>query len=287
MSNQVLNLNPKLAEKAKAADDAALEVFHNKAAKLSRFFSIKETARLMRVSTGYLRTHSEKHGITFADRDNRSRLRKRRIKKVWDYYMIHFDLRRVVKPVPPVQLGEIKINPGLELQSRNAWFSRRNVFFERCCELAELFTILEASQILGVSHRFLLNFAYNEQITFVGEPSLDVKNDFYFRAEGLAKDSTPIAVAAKALAVTPRFLVGYAKNWDLPFELPETSAVATSGEEVDSGAEASFMEDLCIDPDAIDDEADLVASAEDLTFTPTYCERAPSKTACGASYANF
>lgn len=221
MSYQVPNLNPNpsLAEKAKAAEDAALLQFDEKVVQLSKVFSIKETARLMRVSTGYLRARTNEQGVTFADRENRTPAEKRKVKKLWDHYMIHYDLRQVEAPIPPVQPGELTITPGLELKSRKAWFTRRNVFFERCCELAELFTIAEAAEILKVSHRFLKTFAYNEQVTFVGEPSLDVKNDFYVRAEKLAAEAAPIEKAAKALSVTTRFLTGYAKNWNLPFTL--------------------------------------------------------------------
>lgn len=285
MNNQVLNLDASLVEKAKAADNAALEGFHAKVVKLSQVFSIKETARLMRVSTGYLRTHSEKRGITFADRDSRTPAQKREVKKLWDYYLIHYDIRQVEAPVPPVQPGDLSISPGLELESRKQWFSARNVFFERCCELAELFTILEAAEILKVSHRFLKNFAYNEQVTFVGEPSLDVKNEFYARAEKIACATTPIEQAARALNVTTRFLTGYAKNWELPFAFPPAAAECNEGE-----VDTTFMEDLCLDDDS--DEETTIAGAEaddegSASSFPHFYDQPVRKVVGGSAYAQF
>lgn len=283
MHNQILDLNPKLADKAKAAETAALNDFHEKVVKLSETFSIKETARLLRVSTGFLRTHSVQRGVTFADRESRTPAEKRKVKKLWDHHLIHYETRQVQAPTPFVKPGDLAINPGLELKSRRAWVNGQNAFLARCFELSELFTEAEAADILKVSHRFLKTYAYNEQITFVGGPSLDVKNEFYCRAEKLAEDKAPIQAAAQTLNVTTRFLTGFAKHWQLPFTFPEP--VDSAAVDVD---DISFMEDLCIDGDGDDDlvmsEAD--SDSDSGTSTPYY-ERSTNQQAYGSSYAQF
>lgn len=283
MRNQILDLNPKLANKAKAAETAALNDFHEKVVKLSETFSIKETARLLRVSTGFLRTHSEQRGVTFADRESRTPAEKRKVKKLWDHHLIHYETRQIQAPTPFVKPGDLAINPGLELKSRRAWVNGQNAFLARCVELSELFTVAEAADILKVSHRFLKTYAYNEQITFVGGPSLDVKNEFYCRAEKLAADKSPIQSAAQALNVTTRFLTGFAKHWQLPFILPES---------VDSAAadtdDISFMEDMCLDEDGEDDLVmSEVDSDSDLANSSPYYERPAKKPAYASAYAQF
>ncbi|WP_439126334.1 MAG: hypothetical protein ACNJA3_28610 (plasmid) [Pseudomonas rhizophila] len=283
MRNQILDLNPKLADKAKAAETAALNDFHEKVVKLSETFSIKETARLLRVSTGFLRTHSVQRGVTFADRESRTPAEKRKVKKLWDHYLIHYETRQVQAPTPFVKPGDLAINPGLELKSRRAWVNGQNAFLARCVELSELFTVAEAADILKVSHRFLKTYAYNEQITFVGGPSLDVKNEFYCRAEKLAADKASIQAAAQTLNVTTRFLTGFAKHWQLPFIFPDSvDSIAADPDDI------SFMEDMCIDEDG-DDElvmSDTESNSDSVTSSPYY-ERPTNKQAYGSSYALF
>lgn len=268
----MLDLDPKIAEQAKAADNAALSAFHTKVIELSDKFSIKEAARLLRVSTGYLRTYSGQRGITYADRDNRTPEQKRQLKKLWDHYLIHYELRQVEAPAAPVQPGELEINPGLELKSRQAWVKGQNGFLARCIELAELFTVAEAADILGVTHRFLKTYAYNEQLTFVGGPSLDVKNEFFERAEQLAGVNTPIQEAAKELNVTTRYLTGYAKHWSLSFALTEVAA--SLDEEDDAEGDHSFIADMCFD-EVIED----VAATATSTSTSTVEVLAPAAVA--------
>ncbi|MCU9528357.1 hypothetical protein [Pseudomonas mosselii] len=256
------HLDPTIAEQAKAADNAALGVFHTKVLELCDKFSIKEAARLLRVSTGYLRTYSNQRNITYADRDNRTPAQKREIKKLWDHYLIHYELRQVEAPAAPVQPGDLEITPGMELKGRKALVKGQNAFLARCNELAELFTVAEAADILGVSHRFLKNYAYNEQITFVGGPSLDVKNEFYHRAAVLAGQNAQIQDAAKELNVTTRYLTGYAKHWQLNFVL--TDAAAAIAAEGDSEGDHSYMADMCLD-DAFNEVAETEVAVTSTT----------------------
>ncbi|MDH1933024.1 helix-turn-helix domain-containing protein (plasmid) [Pseudomonas fulva] len=259
------HLDPTIADQAKAADNAALGVFHTKVLELCDKFSIKEAARLLRVSTGYLRTYSNQRNITYADRDNRTPAQKREIKKLWDHYLIHYELRQVESPKAPVQPGDLEITPGMELKGRKALVKGQNAFLARCNELAELFTVAEAADILGVSHRFLKNYAYNEQITFVGGPSLDVKNEFYDRAAVLAGQNAQIQDAAKELNVTTRYLTGYAKHWQLNFVL--TDAAAAIAAEGDSDGDHSYMADMCLDDAA--SEVAVTAVAVTTTAAPS------------------
>jgi len=267
------HLDPTIADQAKAADNAALGVFHTKVLELCDKFSIKEAARLLRVSTGYLRTYSNQRNITYADRDNRTPAQKREIKKLWDHYLIHYELRQVEAPTAPVQPGDLEITPGMELKGRKALVKGQNAFLARCNELAELFTVAEAADILGVSHRFLKNFAYNEQITFVGGPSLDVKNEFYDRAAVLAGQNAQIQDAARELNVTTRYLTGYAKHWQLNFVL--TDAAAAIAAEGDSDGDHSYMADMCLD-DAANEVAVTEVAVTEVAVSTTAAPSAPT-----------
>jgi len=267
------HLDPTIADQAKAADNAALGVFHTKVLELCDKFSIKEAARLLRVSTGFLRTYSNQRNITYADRDNRTPAQKREIKKLWDHYLIHYELRQVEAPAAPVQPGDLEITPGMELKGRKALVKGQNAFLARCNELAELFTVAEAADILGVSHRFLKNFAYNEQITFVGGPSLDVKNEFYDRAAVLAGQNAQIQDAAKELNVTTRYLTGYAKHWQLNFVL--TDAAAAIAAEGDSEGDHSYMADMCLD-EAVDEVAVTEVEVTEVEVTTAVAPSVPN-----------
>lgn len=280
MSNQVLDLNPKLSERAKAADDAALNDFHGKVLDLAKTFSIKEAARLLRISTGGLRIHAEKHGVTFFDRTKRTQLETRQAKKLWDHYMIHYELRQVQAPARPVQPGDLKITPKLEADGRKALWQGQNVFYERACELAEVFTLVEASKILKVTHRFLKTFAYNEQIVFVGEPSLDVQNEFHRRAVEVA-EVQPIIEAAKVLNVTSRFLFTYVKHWGIPFFGEDSTS---SQLDADSFDEQPYLLDATsLDDDDTDDIDSRLFTKPPVT-KPYFERQAP---AYGTSYTSF
>lgn len=244
VNNQVLDLNPSLAERAKASENARKSVFHERVLELAKTFAIKETARLLRVSTGYLRTHAEQHQVTFADRDSRTVAQKREVKKLWSHYMIQFALPQTVGEVRTVRPGDLKITPNHSAAGRKALLERQNAFLQRACELAEVFTLAEASEILGVSYRYLKNFAYNWEVTFVGMPSFDVKNAFYDRTAALAAIGRDGMDAARELNVTPRFLLRYSKAWELSF----TGLEQFDEDDVDGCADVN-----CVDDEAMDD----------------------------------
>lgn len=168
MSGQVQRLDSSLAAKAKEADNAALQQFHEKVLALCGDFGIKEAARLLHVSTGYLRSHSEKHGITFADPTARSRAETRVAKKALEKARTGRELRQVevLRPIAP---GSIKITPKQEFDGKKELWQRQNAFYTRAVELAEFLSRHETAKILGVSVRFLKNYAYEWDIDFAGE----------------------------------------------------------------------------------------------------------------------
>lgn len=168
MSGQVQRIDSNLAAKAKEADNEALQQFHEKVLTLCGGFGIKEAARLLHVSTGYLRTHSEKHGITFADPTGRTKAENRLVKKALEKARTGRELRQVevLRPIAP---GAIKVTPKQEFDGKKELWQRQNAFYTRAVELAEFLSRHETAKILGVSVRFLKNYAYEWDIDFAGE----------------------------------------------------------------------------------------------------------------------
>lgn len=241
MNNQAMDLKPSLVDRAKASDAARQNAFHERVVELSKTFAIKEAARLLRVSTGFLRAHAKKHQVEFADRDSRTRDDKRNVKKLWDHYTIHFDLPKTIGEHRPVQPNELKLTPGQEAEGRKALWNRQIQFYEKARKIAETSTLGEASKLLGVSFRFLKNFAYMWEVTFVGMPSFDVRNAFFERTAALAAIARNGVDAARELNVTPRFLLRYSKNWLLEFPgLEEFVADYSLGRSADTD---DFMDD--------------------------------------------
>lgn len=241
MNNQAMDLKPSLVDRAKASDAARQNAFHERVIELSKTFAIKEAARLLRVSTGFLRAHAKKHQVEFADRDSRTRDDKRNVKKLWDHYTIHFDLPKTIGEHRPVQPNELKLTPGQEAEGRKALWNRQIQFYEKARKIAETSTLGEASKLLGVSFRFLKNFAYMWEVTFVGMPSFDVRNAFFERTAALAAIARNGVDAARELNVTPRFLLRYSKNWLLEFPgLEEFVADYSLGRSSDTD---DFMDD--------------------------------------------
>lgn len=169
MSNQVWGLNSSLAARAKEADDEALEQFHAKVMGLCEKFTIKESARMLGVSTAYLRTHSEKRGITFAGLAGRTKEERREVKKALEAARVGRELRKV-ETIRPLQPGILKVTARQEVEGRKALWQRENAFYSRALELAQVFSRHETAKLLGVSVRFLKNYAYEWDIDFAGEP---------------------------------------------------------------------------------------------------------------------
>lgn len=262
MNNQAMDLKPTLVDRAKASDTARQNAFHERVVELSKTFAIKEAARLLRVSTGFLRAHAKKHQVVFADRDSRTREDKRNVKKLWDHYTIHFDLPKTIGEHRPVQPNELKLTPGQEAEGRKALWNRQIQFYEKARKIAETSTLGEASKLLGVSFRFLKNFAYMWEVTFVGMPSFDVRNAFFDRTAALAAIARNGVEAARELNVTPRFLLRYSKNWLLEFPgLEDFVADSSLGRPTDA---EDFMDDDLFDEVEGQLEATADASPEEV-----------------------
>lgn len=262
MNNQAMDLKPTLVDRAKASDTARQNAFHERVVELSKTFAIKEAARLLRVSTGFLRAHAKKHQVVFADRDSRTREEKRNVKKLWDHYTIHFDLPKTIGEHRPVQPNELKLTPGQEAEGRKALWNRQIQFYEKARKIAETSTLGEASKLLGVSFRFLKNFAYMWEVTFVGMPSFDVRNAFFDRTAALAAIARNGVEAARELNVTPRFLLRYSKNWLLEFPgLEDFVADSSQGRPTDA---EDFMDDDLLDEVEGQLEATADASPEEV-----------------------
>ncbi|WP_147289534.1 hypothetical protein [Aquipseudomonas alcaligenes] len=79
-------------------------------------------------------------------------------------------VRQVEKAAPVVQPGQLRVSPGQELEGRKRLWQRQNAFYEKVCTLAEVLTLKETAERVGVSVRFLKNFAYDWDVEFRDEP---------------------------------------------------------------------------------------------------------------------
>lgn len=169
MSNvRYLELSPKMAAKAKAADDEAKREFFEKVVGFSKTFSVKETSRLLKISVGWLRDYASDRGITFPDPTTRTKTEQLAVNRQFEKIRPLKELRKV-EPVARALPGQIKLTPELEVLSRRALRRTSFAFHKRVIELAEVFSLHEAAQILNVSVRYLKNFGYEKDILFAGQ----------------------------------------------------------------------------------------------------------------------
>jgi phage antirepressor YoqD-like protein len=171
MSNvRYLELDPNMAAKAKAADDAAKHEFYQKVVGFSDTFSVKETSRLLAVSVGWLRTYAVNHGITFPDPTLRTAAEQRAVNRKFDKERpLSRAPRRIQRTAPTRIPSQAKLTPEQEVLSQRALRRAKAAFHMRVLQLSELFTLREAANILNVSVRFLKNFGYEWDIEFCGE----------------------------------------------------------------------------------------------------------------------
>lgn len=203
-----LELDPNLAAKAKAADDAAKEEFHQKVVGFSDTFSVKETSRLLAVSVGWLRNYATKHGITFPDPTLRTAVEQRAVNRKFDKERpLSRAPRRVQRTAPTRIPSQAKLTPSQEVLSQRALRRAKAAFHQRVLELSEVFTLREASELLTVSVRFLKNFAYEWDIEFCGEPrpySVNVVDDV---APAVNRNNNPFVSAVIDVATAPSICV--------------------------------------------------------------------------------
>ncbi|MDF9779318.1 hypothetical protein [Pseudomonas baetica] len=169
MSNvSYLDVKPEMAAKALAADNEAKREFFEKVVEFSNTFSVKETSRLLKISVGWLRTYSADKGITFPDPLTRSKEEQRAVNRQFEKLRPLKELRKV-EPVARALPGQIQLTPELEVLSRRALRRAKVAFHKRVTELAEVFSLHEAAELLNVGVRYLKNYGYEWDIQFCGE----------------------------------------------------------------------------------------------------------------------
>ncbi len=169
MSNvSYLDVKPEMAAKALAADNEAKREFFEKVVEFSKTFSVKETSRLLKISVGWLRTYSADKGITFPDPLTRSKEEQRAVNRQFEKLRPLKELRKV-EPVARALPGQLQLTPELEVLSRRALRRAKVAFHKRVTELAEVFSLHEAAELLNVGVRYLKNYGYEWDIQFCGE----------------------------------------------------------------------------------------------------------------------
>ncbi|MGE8067099.1 hypothetical protein [Pseudomonas sp. NPDC089569] len=169
MSNvSYLDVKPEMAAKALAADNDAKREFFEKVVEFSKTFSVKETSRLLKISVGWLRDYAADKGITFPDPLTRSKEEQRAVNRQFEKLRPLKELRKV-EPVARALPGQLQLTPELEVLSRRALRRATAAFHKRVTELAEVFSLHEAAEILNVGVRYLKNFGYEWDIQFCGE----------------------------------------------------------------------------------------------------------------------
>lgn len=169
MSNvSYLDVKPEMAAKALAADHEAKREFFEKVVEFSKTFSVKETSRLLKISVGWLRTYSAEKGITFPDPLTRSKEEQRAVNRQFEKLRPLKELRKV-EPVARALPGQLQLTPELEVLSRRALRRAKVAFHKRVTELAEVFSLHEAAELLNVGVRYLKNYGYEWDIQFCGE----------------------------------------------------------------------------------------------------------------------
>lgn len=150
-----------------ADDKSVVDAFNDRIVQLAKDFGERETATICRVSVDYVYKLRDKRGIVFADPKKRTRPEQNEISR-------RFKVERAATFVrsyeqrKPVQPGELKILPGLELASRRAMIARENAFYTKVLEHAQTMTFQETAKLLGVTPRFLRNYCYAHEIEFEG-----------------------------------------------------------------------------------------------------------------------
>lgn len=165
-----LVVSPELAAKAKQAEELALQDFYRKIEPLCGRYTMKEAARIVGISAGRLREISVDQGFHFLAASEREDSDRRRIRKDFAEARQTRTVRQVEKAAPVVQPGQLRVSPGQELEGRKRLWQRQNAFYEKVCTLAEVLTLKETAERVGVSVRFLKNFAYDWDVEFRDEP---------------------------------------------------------------------------------------------------------------------
>jgi phage antirepressor YoqD-like protein len=242
MSNvSYLDVKPEMAAKALVADNEAKREFFEKVVEFSKTFSVKETSRLLKISVGWLRTYSAEKGITFPDPLTRSKEEQRAVNRQFEKLRPLKELRKV-EPVARALPGQLQLTPELEVLSRRALRRAKVAFHKRVTELAEVFSLHEAAELLNVGVRYLKNYGYEWDIQFCGEQrpyavnvaeavietSIEAVADTAVDADVPA--TPPAVVAAEVAAVVP------AEAAHLVADNVAAAAVAASGTAASSGA---------------------------------------------------
>ncbi|MGP0171144.1 hypothetical protein ACSVIJ_04600 [Pseudomonas sp. NCHU5208] len=165
-----LVVSPELAEKAKQAENAALQDFYRKIEPLCGRYTMKEAARIVGISAGRLRDISVEQGFHFLAASERDDADRRRIRKDFAVARQTRTVRKVERPAPVIQPGQLRVTPRQELEGRKLLWQRQNAFYEKVCALSEVLTLKETAERVGVSVRFLKNFAYDWDVDFKDEP---------------------------------------------------------------------------------------------------------------------
>lgn len=230
MSNvSYLDVKPEMAAKALAADIEAKREFFEKVVEFSNTFSVKETSRLLKISVGWLRTYSAGKGITFPDPLARSKEEQRAVNRKFEKLRPLKELRKV-EPVARALPGQLQLTPALEFLSRRALRRTKVAFHKRVTELAEVFSLYEAAEILNVSVRYLKNFGYEWDIQFCGEQrrySVNVAENVNKTTIEAVAETAVVVPAVAAVADVSEFTFTVATGVDEPaVAAPLTTPIA-------------------------------------------------------------